>query len=144
MPLPESKLQNLLILGRFLLPKVFGLHVQMLHHSVPHRMDKKTPTTKTNPAPKPPKECEEPEQEPKDVQVIDQDTDIRPAVRSISRSVPSTANFGWTSVEMDLINLDNTLAHRQVYTQYIRRYQDKQLQVRSFKAFLRKKHLMQS
>ncbi|CAL8283106.1 unnamed protein product [Lota lota] len=79
LPIPQSKLQSRLIQGRFLLPKVFGLSVWMLHHSVPHRMAKaQIKTTKVSTK----KVIEEPEQEPEDVQIIDENVQIHAAART--------------------------------------------------------------
>ncbi len=38
LPMPQSKLQSLLILGRILLRKVVGLYMWSLHSSIPYRM----------------------------------------------------------------------------------------------------------
>ncbi|MGL5902895.1 MAG: hypothetical protein ACRCZO_09435, partial [Cetobacterium sp.] len=133
----QVQLQRMRILSPLILlrtPQVHRLHDSM-QYKVAHIESEKKKKPTTTPAPRPrsptPEQPEEAQQEPDEAteQVVE---------RLFTRTVPANAGR-WTAEESALVRGNPTLTHADAYKTYLRLCQEKDLPVRTFAAFKRKR-----
>ncbi|KAM3603027.1 uncharacterized protein V6R79_022549 [Siganus canaliculatus] len=146
LPMPVSRLQELLLLSKYLLQKGnTPFRLWKLHETIPTRVSMTAP----GPAPaatqaKKKRVEEEKEQNDEDVQEVHEDPEENQNVRKQQvRFYPANTTIRWKREETSLIPLDDATTHKEAYKKYITSCELMGLPARSFKAFLHRRQALQ-
>lgn len=128
----QSDLQKLQIQSKFTLPKVFNAVIWKLHEDIPYR----TPVP-PRPLPSQRQDSEEGLLE-EDPQEVEEQDDLRPIVRSKAMYLPASCYAQWSSNEVSLLPTDKRLTFKEAYAQYVEKYKEQNIPIRSYEASRKK------
>ncbi|KAM3605325.1 uncharacterized protein V6R79_023838 [Siganus canaliculatus] len=146
LPIPVSRLQELLLLSKHLLQKGnTSFQLWKLHETIPTRVSTECP--KAAPAAQDPKKVRVEEREPdeEDIQeVTDEPTQDQNVRHQQVRFLPAFCRLKWKGEETSLIPLDPSLTHKDAYKEYLQACETYNLPARSFSAFLQRRRAVLS
>lgn len=138
LPCPQSRLQELNILSKSILPCRAPLSLWKLSHTIPHRL----PATPKVPGAEQQgnKPLEEPteQREEEDVMAHDLQQEVDKEARIEKRGrrfYPGNTKTRWSAEEEDMVDVDARLSHKQAYDAYLKEVEKKGLPCRTFFAF---------
>ncbi|KAL7397250.1 hypothetical protein ABVT39_019213, partial [Epinephelus coioides] len=104
----QARLQQLLIQGKFTLDKVRNVRIWSLHPTIPYRLEKRaTPMPSLRPPPSEVTECVQPLE---DVQAVDDQDGITPAVVSAAMCLPANFRQKWSTDEESCVSKQSQVA----------------------------------
>ncbi|KAM3597676.1 uncharacterized protein V6R79_007891 [Siganus canaliculatus] len=137
LPISIARMQELLLMSKFILNIGGPFRLWKLHETLPTRL-----TLATAPAPAAVKKQQmNPQQEEQqlnqDVQATTVEEEEPGKVRKhIPRYIPPNCRLKWRGEEIDLISLEKEVTHRQAYMTYVRSCEENRLPARTMTAFI--------
>lgn len=140
LPLNMARMQELLLLSKYILPKGTPFKLWRLHETIPTRMPalaKAGSSLHPPPAKKP--RVEEAEEDQEDVQLVQEVDQQANVTKGLVRFVPPAEKRKWSAEEMSLINLDPLFTLNDAYKAYLLECESKGLPARNLSAFRHKR-----
>ena len=142
LPFSMARMQELLLLSKFMLPKGTPFKLWKLRDTIPTRLP---PREAKPPAQQPPPahpEEQAHQQEEEDVQGLEEAEEPARVKKHLPRFFPPNTKTRWSTVELSFLHLDPALTHRQAYSLYLKDVEERALPARTFKSFLLKRQSM--
>ncbi len=141
--LTMARMQELLLLSKYILQKRTPFTLWRLHETIPTRMPNPTEARLLHPPPaKKARVEDETQQDKEDVQAVDEAPEETEVKKKRVRFLPPSSRTRWSPEEMALIPLDPDIRQQQAYQTYLRACEDKHLPARTYKAFRVKRTAM--
>nr|XP_057920129.1 uncharacterized protein LOC131112030 [Doryrhamphus excisus]XP_057920130.1 uncharacterized protein LOC131112030 [Doryrhamphus excisus] len=139
----SARMQELLLLSKFILPKGTPFKLWHLHETIPTRLPPKPTTAKANPNKRPREENKEDEEDIQDVQLVEDTSEEEEVTKHRVRYFPGGSNTRWSSAEMSFISLNPDDTNKTAYRKYLKICEEKLMPARTLLAFSRKRKRMQ-
>lgn len=141
MPFPMSRMQELLLLSKYILPKGTPFKLWKLHETIPTRLPPRQAGAAAQQ--QPPKrarvEENEEQQQEDDVQEVEEEEEPGRVRKHLVRFLPPNTKTRWSSEELALLHLEPGLTHKEAYKLYLKDVEQKTLPARTFTSFHRKR-----